>query len=157
MPGNKSPREATFTACIMRAGKPTKSGSVYPLECLRKIADAVNSGKKKLYVEDLSPAERTISGKSIPVHNNSLTMADAMSAEVTDDGSLNVTFRTRPGAKGKMLQTAISQMGVNYIKWFPVGIGETDSKGNVIKYAISYVSFELGNAPDKTSSGVPLI
>lgn len=157
MPGKQRPSEFMFSADVICAGKPTRSGSVYPVECIRKIADAVNSGKKKLYVEDLSPAERTLGGNPIPVHNETLTMADAVSAEITPDGTLRITFRIRLGSRGKMLRQAIDAMGVNYIKWFPVGIGETDANGNVTRYAMSYVAFELGAAPNTSSVGVPSI
>ena len=139
MPRAKKPPLGHIMVELLVADQPTRGGRVYPKELIDKLCADINS--KPVTIEEVSPLERR--AKQIPVCYSWKEHAMAVSTGATvDDGKLSVEFDIKNNKFGSLLQKSIEAGNVGYM---PVGIGDTDDKGNVTDYTISYIAIDVTN------------
>ena len=139
MPRASKPKP-TIRANILDAGVKTKSGRVYPLELVEKMAADIN--EHPITIEEVSPLERKV--KKIPICYSwpEHAMAVSQNAEV-EDGKLFADFAIKGNKYGKMLKTVLDANTPERVAFKPVVIGDDAPDGTMTAAKISYVTFEV--------------
>lgn len=133
-----------FEATILIIGKKLASGNTYPQEIADQIVLGVTTGEQKYTVEEVAPVDRGKNG--IQPYESWKQRAMATSIEARIEGNrLIMSFQIYKNQYGKKLALMLENNPPGKLEFFPVGIGDTNKDGVVVKYKLVYISFEVKN------------
>lgn len=132
----------TFDIELMDSNKPTVAGNWYSEKTLLDIHQRIIMGTVYPLCE-FSPLEREL--KKIPLTEvwTEKIMANSVSSRY-EDGKLIITMKCVSNKNGKRLKSICDSIGIEKMKWFPVGYGNTvqdNGKNVVTDYTLIYISF----------------
>lgn len=141
MPAAPKKERFLFSVNLLTANEPTADGRIYPPEVLNKVLERFSKAPT-IIVQEMNEVERMV--KKIPVQLPWMqqAMADVVKGEIVD-GDLVIHALCRHSREGSKLEGIIKGIGMENLRFFPVGYGEIDAN-KVIKpgYQLNYIAVE---------------
>lgn len=131
-----------FDIEVFDTNKPTESNNLYTVDTIRQIDSHIKNGGDYI-VQEYCPIEREMKHIKPDEVWPERIMAKVISSEIRD-GKLYMHAKCVDGRYGKKLMNICENMGLESIKFYPVGYGVPTQAGgcNIItNYKLIYIAF----------------